>query len=533
VADWFEAATAQDECGALARAVRWDLTPLGDPETWPAALRSAVELCFSTRFPVMLAWGPELTMIYNDGYRPMLGTEKHPAAMGSAAKAVWGEIWGDIEPSFRQVLETGVPTWEVDLPLRVERSGFVEETSFSFSYSPLRDEHGAVVGVLDIATETTEQVVSARRLATLTALSTALAATPGGADDQVRIALAALGASVDVAYACVRLRDAEGLRVVGRHGEPSDDIPLAVLDAVADRGGTTILGSTVVAALSDTRDDEAAGVVVLEASARRPFDAGNREFLQLMTSTIGAAVTATLRRLRELDEVATVSRALQEAMLPSPSSLDGAAVRYRPADGRLSVGGDWFDLVDLSDGRRGLVVGDCVGHGLEAAAVMGQLRSAARALLLENGSPATTLLGLDRYARTLPGAEFTTVFCGVLDPAAGTLTHATAGHLPPALITADGADWLREARSTPLGLTVGAGERREAVAAVSASDLVLLYTDGLVERRDSTLRIGLQRLLDLAPGLRDGSLDDAVDGLLGQMLTADVRDDVVVLLCRV
>nr|WP_225224915.1 PP2C family protein-serine/threonine phosphatase [Cellulomonas sp. JH27-2] len=218
-------------------------------------------------------------------------------------------------------------------------------------------------------------------------------------------------------------------------------------------------------------------------------------------------------------------------MLPSPRDLTGAVVRYRPADGRLTVGGDWFDVVELPGGRRGLVVGDCVGHGLAAAAVMGQLRSAARALLLEHGGPAATLSGLDRYARTLAGAEFTTVFVGVLDEAAGTFTHAAAGHLPPVLVTATGAEWVLGGRGTPLGLD--GGERVDATAAVTTGDLLLLYTDGLVERRGTGLRTDLARLREHAPVLRDTGLDDAVDGLLDHLLTGDVRDDVVVLLCRV
>ena len=173
-ADWFAAATAGTECGALARGVDWAATPLGPPDTWPSELRTAVQICFSTRFPVLVAWGPDLVKIYNDAYRPILGSEKHPRAMGAPARAIWGEIWDVIGPLFDQVLTTGEPTLDVDQLLVMERHGYPEEAYFTWSYSALRDDDGAIRGVLDLAVETTEHVIGRRRLRCLGELSASL-----------------------------------------------------------------------------------------------------------------------------------------------------------------------------------------------------------------------------------------------------------------------------------------------------------------------------------------------------------------------
>ena len=172
--DWFDLATQGSECGELARSVDWAATSIGDPDTWPKTLRAAVRLCFSTRFPIFIAWGPELLMLYNDGYRAMLGTEKHPMAMGSPVQVVWEEVWDDIGPLFDAVLTTGVSTWAEDQPLLMNRSGFEEETAFTFSYSPLRDEDGTICGLMDVAAETTDHVVDARRLQVLGTLTATL-----------------------------------------------------------------------------------------------------------------------------------------------------------------------------------------------------------------------------------------------------------------------------------------------------------------------------------------------------------------------
>jgi len=118
-------------------------------------------------------------------------------------------------------------------------------------------------------------------------------------------------------------------------------------------------------------------------------------------------------------------------MLKPVSDLPTVAARYLPAVGRLAVGGDWYDVISIGNRQRGLIVGDCVGHGLEAATVMAQLRSAARAMILEGRDPAAVLEGLDTFASSIEGAACATVVCAVFDRNKRTLTYARAGHPPP------------------------------------------------------------------------------------------------------
>ncbi|OCI30704.1 PP2C family protein-serine/threonine phosphatase [Oerskovia enterophila] len=531
--DWFDLATQGTESGELARSIDWSATSIGAPDTWPKTLRAAVRLCFSTRFPIFIAWGPELLMIYNDGYRPMLGEDKHPAAMGAPASAVWAEIWPEIEPLFDSVLATGVPTWSKDQPLIMNRSGFDEETAFTFSYSPLRDEEGTICGVMDVATETTDHVVDARRLQTLGTLTAALQRLQGDVDELAAATVAVLGRSQDVTRADLYLDTSAGLvPFASTHERHDESVPPHVLREVADRRRLDHVGNALVAPLAATRDRVAAGVIVLEGNPHRPDDDAQRSFLQLVASAVGTALSSTLAQIRQVDELRTVANALQDAMLPDDPTAPGWHTRYRPADDSLLIGGDWYDVVDLSDGRFGLVVGDCVGKGLRAAAVMGQLRSASRALLLENLGPAATLEGLDRFARTLPGAELATVLCAIVDENARTITYSAAGHLPPLVVNKAETCWLNDGRGTPLALT--SLPRQEATAALDSGDAVILYTDGLVERRGEHLSEGLRRLADVALAIREERpAADLPDELLAELLSGGARDDVALLLYEV
>jgi two-component system sensor histidine kinase VicK len=143
--------------GALIRSHDWSQTPLGNPETWPECLKIATSIILSTPFPMYIAWGKEYTQLYNDGYRPILGSTKHPQALGISTRETFAEIWYIIGSMFEEVMEgkaVGFPNFM--LPLN--RNGYVEECYFDFSYSSIRDEHGTVGGVLVTVIETTEQV---------------------------------------------------------------------------------------------------------------------------------------------------------------------------------------------------------------------------------------------------------------------------------------------------------------------------------------------------------------------------------------
>lgn len=147
--------------GRLMRAADWSASPLGHPQTWPQSLRSVVGLLLSSKFPMFVAWGPELGFLYNDPYADILGA-KHPRALGARFYDIWSEIWPDIWPLIEAAM-SGQATYRENLPLLMNRKGFDEQTWFTFSYSPVRDETGQVAGMFCACTETTEIVLAARR----------------------------------------------------------------------------------------------------------------------------------------------------------------------------------------------------------------------------------------------------------------------------------------------------------------------------------------------------------------------------------
>jgi PAS domain S-box-containing protein len=148
--------------GALMRAHDWSRCPLGSPETWPAPLRTVVALLLQSQFPMFAAWGDELTFLYNDPYAEILGS-KHPQALGSRFIDVWPEIWPEISPLIDAAL-SGHATFREDLPLVMNRKGYDEQTWFTFSYSPVRDESGNVAGMFCAVQETTRRVLAERAL---------------------------------------------------------------------------------------------------------------------------------------------------------------------------------------------------------------------------------------------------------------------------------------------------------------------------------------------------------------------------------
>jgi len=149
------------DVGRLLRNHDFRDSPLGPPRTWPPSLRTIVALMLSSKFPMFVAWGPELGFLYNDAYAEVLGA-KHPQALGRRFKDIWGEIWSDIWPLIESAM-AGQATYHEDLPLTMNREGFAEQTWFTFSYSPVRDEHGEIGGMFCACTETTGKVLAQRR----------------------------------------------------------------------------------------------------------------------------------------------------------------------------------------------------------------------------------------------------------------------------------------------------------------------------------------------------------------------------------
>ncbi|MFI9152525.1 PP2C family protein-serine/threonine phosphatase [Streptomyces sp. NPDC053367] len=252
-------------------------------------------------------------------------------------------------------------------------------------------------------------------------------------------------------------------------------------------------------------------------------------------------------RARELQEVnerlreahareREVALALQEAMLPAPGPVGHhrAAVRYRPAVGSLNVCGDWYDLVDLPGDRICVAVGDVVGHGLRAACVMGLLRSALSAASRVADGPAKALEVLGLYASSIEGAENTTVAETCIDWDSHTLTYSSAGHPPPALLRSDGTvEFLDQATDPPLGARAEDVDRPQATAAFTEGDILVLYTDGLIERRREDIDAGLARLAASLTRHRAADTEGLADTLLLELLpAAGATDDTALVIVR-
>jgi signal transduction histidine kinase len=209
------------EAGALMRSIDWSKNALGPVKGWPLTLRNTVSIMLSSRFAMRIIWGPELTFLYNDAYRPVLGARKHPAAMGSRTEDTYRELWHVVGPMFRRVYQGEAIALD-DGILPLDRYGYLEECFFTLSYSPLRDDQGKINGVLGVVHETTERVLAERRLVALRELAghTGAAKTPREACELAAQALAPH--STDVPFSLFFLMDDDGRRAsrVGAMGLP-------------------------------------------------------------------------------------------------------------------------------------------------------------------------------------------------------------------------------------------------------------------------------------------------------------------------
>lgn len=444
-------------------------------------------------------------------------------------------MWDEVGPLFERVVTTGTPIWSADQRLLVHRSGYEEEAFFTFSYSPLRSADGSVCGVLDIVTETTSGVVDHRRLSRLSMLSTRLHSVGSDVGAIGRACVEVLGKGcVDVLDAEVHLLHGQSLLLLATTRPRGGGLPLdpAVLHRVARPCLPVVVGTTLVAPLHAGGNATAAGVVVLEPDPRPS-----------VRRRLPGLPRSGRRNGRHGDELGGAAAARGRRAAPDQRGApagDAAERRRRarrrgPLPARHGQPGRRRGLVRrdaLDADRLALVVGDCVGHGLATATVMGQLRSAGRALLLEDHGPAATLEGLDRFAQSLEGAQCTTVVCAIVDRAGGTLTYSRAGHLPPLVLGADGVRWLDGAAGVPLAV-LDAHQRHEVQVPLDGADSLVLFTDGLVERRTESLEAGLQRLADAAISLGpDVPVEVLAEGLLDQLISDGTDDDVALLVHR-
>ncbi len=326
------------EMGALMRSVDWARTPVGAVETWPQSLRTAVSILLESRFPMYLAWGPSFVQFYNDGYRPILGSTKHPAAMGIGAHETFAESWHIIGPMFEGV-RRGTAVGSEDWMLPLDRHGYLEECYFTFSYSPIRDEGGAVGGVLVTVTETTRRVLGERRLKTLRDLAARTVARRE--DDGWRGAAQALeGNAFDLPFALLYRADpGGGARLVAAAGFGAGGPPDTLRDGEALWGLSGAEGGARPVAdvrarcgglpggawpepperalalpIARSGGERPYGFLVAGLSARRALDDDYRAFLSLVADNIAAAIgsarafeeeQARAEALAEIDRVKT------------------------------------------------------------------------------------------------------------------------------------------------------------------------------------------------------------------------------------
>ncbi|MER6715026.1 SpoIIE family protein phosphatase [Streptomyces sp. NPDC000877] len=285
---------------------------------------------------------------------------------------------------------------------------------------------------------------------------------------------------------------------------------------------------------------------VTELIRARGRSGGSRAGRNSRARVLEAELYTRARELQELNErlrlahsrEREVALALQEAMLPAGRQVrhhHRAAVRYRPAVGALNVCGDWYDLVDLVGGNRiGVSVGDVVGHGLAAAGVMGQLRSALSAASRVAEGPAQALDVLGRYANVVDGAESATAVTTFIDFDRNTVSYSSAGHLPPVLVHPDGrTEFLDRATDTPLDARPDPIPRPQADTTFTPGATLVLYTDGLVERRREDIDVGLARLADALRDHRDQDPETLADTVLLELLPpGGATDDTALIIVR-
>ena len=273
------------------------------------------------------------------------------------------------------------------------------------------------------------------------------------------------------------------------------------------------------------------GGLYLAYDAPRGFDDDDRAYLQALAGQCTMAVARARMHEREHRQVVSLQEAILPKRLPQLAGVD-AAFRYIPGSLDTEVGGDWYDLFEFTDGRIGMVVGDVIGKGITAAAGMGRVRAALRALAFTDPAPHVVLTGLDRLFDATENAEsLTTVVYAVLDRRRRALSISDAGHLPLLVRQADGTAAYLETEedeaATPLGLSE---ERFEHEVLLRPGDVVIGFSDGLVETRDAAITVGLERLRQAAESGPQGDLDALLDHLVDEMLRDQEQDDDVTLL---
>jgi GAF domain-containing protein/anti-sigma regulatory factor (Ser/Thr protein kinase) len=543
---------------------RWGATALGPYESWDPAVRATVEVVLASPAPMALYLGAELLLLYNDAYAELIG-DRHPDAMGRPPAEVFAEVWhspgvGDV---VEQTYRTGVPVLDREIPLPLHAAVALDQPVYTRACSPVRDSHGHVVGVLSVVAETSP---ATRQLQGLSEFAATLAGTLT-LDDVARVALRYAITSFDadrVSFAVDDGGGGTGWRMVRRvRGELVDEAderlpPLwrrgpagwsapAVVSARTGQASFIDDGQPLHEFAADRHDQKirALAAVPLRASVVRgaltvgyrsahPWSASERALLAATAELVGQAT----ERARRFETQHGTAQLLQRSMLPENLPVLPRlriAARYDPGVDGNAAGGDFYDAFVLPTGDLGVVLGDVAGHDVQAAARMGQVRAALRALALNDPRPDQVLAGLDRLVGSL-GAEagtyelFVTVAFGVIDIGRETLTLASAGH-PAPLVRRCGpsgeprAEYVDVPSGAPLGIGYRAATR---TVAFVPGDTLLLFSDGVVERRRHGLSDGLERLAESVAGAPSGD-PRSLCAVASAAVPGATEDDVAVL----
>jgi PAS domain S-box-containing protein len=346
------------ETASLMRSRDWGHTSLGPPENWPDSLKTVVRIMLDSRYAIWIGWGPELAFLYNDAYREMTLGKKHPGALGRPAEEVWAEVWPDLGPRVEEVVKHGKATYDEDLFLLLERSGFPEETYHTFSYSPLPDDNGNIGGLLCIVVEDTNRYIAERRLTVLRETGAQIA-NSRELDDLFAAIGRSVGANLyDLPFSLIYLIEPNGSRArlvshtgidpahraapgIIRTGAANEPWPIGdvlarsevvLIDDLAARFPDLPPGawresphSAAAVPIRHQGQEKPAGVLIAGLNPYRPFNDNYRGFINLLAGQIAAG----LADVRTYEEERKRAEALAEINRAKTTFFSNASHEFR------------------------------------------------------------------------------------------------------------------------------------------------------------------------------------------------------------
>ena len=306
------------EMGALMRAHDWAKTPFGPVSKWPQSLRTALRICLDSRFPILIWWGPDLRILFNDAYRPSLGTTKYPQAIGAPGREIWSDIWDTIGPSLENVINTGQASWENDQVLLFDRHGYLEESYWTYSYSAIRLTTGEIGGVFSAVHEVTDKILMSRRLKTLRELADQMSQAKTDVDACTLAMQTIVRNPADCPYTMIFLREAHGFRRVAASFDASKEVPTVIDISQGDAWGVQKTLQTRTPQVFEVKNPdtmpaapygdrckqamslpilgtnrEPIGVLTIGISPNRALDSSYREFFETLARNVSENINTT------------------------------------------------------------------------------------------------------------------------------------------------------------------------------------------------------------------------------------------------